>query len=307
MLARIPRGKVTTYGDLGRALGDVRAARWVGEFLLDHPHSEGCRCHRVVRTGGDVGLYITRDSAEKIRRLAADGVAIEDGRVDSRALMDVEQLTGGEPLARLLAFQDALRERIQTGPLDREPTLFCGLDVAYPRGRPATGAAVILDARTLQPVWTLRRECPAPFPYISGYLSFRETPLLLELWNEARRQCGPDVVCFVDGNGMLHPRRAGVASCFGVLADVPTIGVGKSLLCGHVRLEGMSVSETRPVVHNQDVIAAAMQGKHGSRPVYVSIGHRVSLDDATRLTRQCFASHRLPAPIYHADRLSRAK
>src|SRR5690606_4621112 len=69
LLAQIPAGRVTTYGDLARALGDVKAARWVGEYLLEHPHPDACTCHRVVRKEGEVGLYIAGDPAEKVSRL----------------------------------------------------------------------------------------------------------------------------------------------------------------------------------------------------------------------------------------------
>jgi deoxyribonuclease V len=305
LLAQLPRGCATTYGDLARALGDVRAARWVGEFLLDHPHGDDCPCHRVVRTGGEVGLYITRDSQEKIHRLAAEGIPVEDGRVDPKRLLTAQQFACDAPLARLLAFQDQVRSRLQLQPLRFEPRMFCGLDVAYPRGRPAVGAAVLLDAESLELKWSLRRERPAAFPYIPGHLSFREVPLLLQLWEAAREEGGPETVCFVDGNGMLHPRRAGVASCFGVLADAPTIGVGKSLLCGRVDTHAMSATETRPVEHDGEVIATAMKSRDASRPIYISVGNQMTLADASRLSRRCLTTHRVPEPIYYADRLSK--
>src|SRR5690606_5346439 len=82
LLEQIPVGMVTTYGDAARGLGDVRAARWVGEYLLAHPHHEGCPCHRVVRTDGSVGLYCTRSSEAKIGKLRDEGVCVSRGRVD---------------------------------------------------------------------------------------------------------------------------------------------------------------------------------------------------------------------------------
>ena len=79
LLEQVPAGRVTTYGDLAEALGDVAAARWVGSYLLDHPHDGDCPCHRVVRRTGELGLFITGDEADKQRRLTADGVPVSDG------------------------------------------------------------------------------------------------------------------------------------------------------------------------------------------------------------------------------------
>jgi deoxyribonuclease V len=107
----------------------------------------------------------------------------------------------------------------------------------------------------------------------------------------------------------LHPRRAGIASCFGVITGVPTIGVGKSLLCGKVnRSTSVDLSPefaVRPVLDGDEWLADCVIRKRGSKPIYASIGHRVDRESIRKLLPRLFGGHRLPEPIYQADRLSK--
>lgn len=304
LLAKIPRGRVTTYGELARALGDLRAARWVGEYLLDHPHSARCACHRVVRTTGEIGKFIGGDTAEKRALLVAEGLAIRDGVVGLDPQLQSADFGVSPPLAPLIEFQEDVRQRVRMSSLPFEPELACGLDVAYRTDGTAVGAAVLLRLDDLSVVWQGTRRMPSRFPYIPGYLAFRELPMLLALWDEARSHASSATVCFVDGNGRLHPRRAGVASCFGVVADVPTIGIGKSLLCGRIEASGSGGAR---VVHEGEEIATVMEPRAGGKPIYVSVGDRITLEEATTLVRRTLAGRRLPAPIALADRLSKVR
>jgi len=110
---------------------------------------------------------------------------------------------------------------------------------------------------------------------------------------------------FIDGNGYLHPRRAGIASCFGLIADAPTIGVGKSLLCGRVDLHEMTAVDRRAVTHDDELIGVALKSRDDSKPVFVSPGHRIDFDGAAGLARRMMRGHRLPEPVHRADRLSK--
>ena len=113
-------------------------------------------------------------------------------------------------------------------------------------------------------------------------------------------------IVLVDGSGILHHRHAGIASHLGVVASLPTIGVTKKLLCGRVDLSAMGPGESRPVVHEDQLIGAALRPTAGSlRPIFLSPGHRVDLAFCERLWRQLLTGRRLPEPIYWADRLSR--
>jgi deoxyribonuclease V len=135
------------------------------------------------------------------------------------------------------------------------------------------------------------------FPYIPGLLSFREAPLILAAWE--RLDCTPDLV-LVDGQGIAHPRRLGLASHLGLLLDLPAIGCAKSLLCGShgpVREEAGSYAE---ITDGDEVIGAALRTKPGVRPLYVSVGHKVSLPSALSWVLRCCRGYRLPEPTRQA-------
>ena len=310
LLEQIPPGSVTTYGDLARALGDVRAARWIGEYLVEHPHDDACPCHRVVRANGDVGLYVTGDPADKIERLQSEWIPVRDGRADLARRIPFEQFTGDAPLHRLQQFLDDVANRVQERPLSAAPRWLCGLDVAYRADGTAIGAAVLLDAESLETIAESTWKAPASFPYIPGYLTFRELPVLLELWKAVQRDApfradAGATVCLVDGNGRLHPRRGGIACGFGVLTGVPTVGVTKSLLCGTIATDLATADGDAVVGDGDNVIGTAVWNSRTSKPVYVSVGHRITLADSVGIVRRSTTMHRLPEPTFRADRLSK--
>lgn len=308
LLAQIPRGRVTTYGDLADALGTRSAARWVGEFLRQHDHDGDCACHRVVRKGGELGLYLAnRNRGEKSIRLAREGLRITHGiveRFEERAFRD---FVSDRPLTRLIEFQESLAQRVVSVPLARDVKLAAGLDVSYSRDGRAIGACALMDCASSRIVWSTTRRLRVCLPYIPGLLAFRELPVLLALFDEARRQRPAPDVYLVDGNGILHPRGAGIATCFGVLADVPTIGVAKSLLCGRLDEESKSPGAPRPVIVNERVAGLALRFGRTSRPIFVSPGQKIDVDGAGRRVAALHRDHRLPEPLYWADRLSRAE
>jgi deoxyribonuclease V len=304
LLEQIPAGRVSTYGDLARALGDVSAARWVGEYLREHPHEENCGCHRVVRKGGEVGLFVTGDPQEKIARLEAEGIAIDGDRAVLAGTLHTEFYCDG-PLATLRELQQRLPERVEICPLEHEARTIGGIDVSYVSPREGVAAYVRVDAKTHELLWSTTVRGPVTFPYIPGYLTFRELPLFVHLFDEVRRARQEAPVTLVDGNGILHPRRAGSASAVGVAVGTPTIGISKKLLCGRVEVEGLSIGEPREVIHDEQRIGVAMQAGPGNRPFFASPGHRIDLPDAIALVQQVLGSGRLPVPIALADRISR--
>lgn len=133
------------------------------------------------------------------------------------------------------------------------------------------------------------------FPYVPGYLAFREVPVLVAAWDGMVDK--PDLIV-VDGHGIAHPRRAGIATHLGLALDVPTIGSAKSLLCGAVEGEvGPLPGDRAPVVHKGEVVAMALRTRARAAPIYVGIGHRVSLETAVRLVLELCDGRRLPLPI----------
>ena len=301
LLRQIPAGRVATYGGLAGALGNVVAAGWIGAWTLDHPHTDDCPCHRVVRKGGEIGGYI-HGAEEKARRLSTEGIDVSDGRVDFErfGFCDFES---DRPLERLRTLQEEMARQVSLQPPKRLPDLVAGVDAAYASGDRAFAAYALVDRASGKLVDSVVIDRPIRFPYITTYLSFRELPVLLPLIDAVRRRGLLADAILVDGNGRLHQRLAGIASHLGVAADVRTVGIGKKLLCGQVDLDGLMPEESRPVEYHGDIIAAAVKGTPGSKPIFVSVGHQVDLQFAVDLVQSLFHGHRLPQPQRFAHEL----
>ncbi|WP_437205302.1 endonuclease V [Planctomicrobium sp. SH664] len=308
LLRQIPAGRVTTYGALAHALGDdqSRSARWLGQFLNDHPHLPDCHCHRVVRANGEIGLFVVGDPAIKARLLQREGIDVSDtGRVKVNA--PFTRFASARPLEELRTFQKSLGAQAREVPLSAPPRTLGGIDVAYQSGGMAIAAYVQLEATTLQVLHSEVLRVPVDFPYIPGYLTFRELPIMLELCQRVRSAGKLADVIFCDGNGRLHPWRAGIATCLGVLLDHPVIGVGKSLLCGKVTSAGTAPNPATgaPVVEQNETIGLVLNSSKSTKPLYISTGHRVILRDALSLAQSALRGHRLPEPTSLADRLTK--
>ena len=202
-----------------------------------------------------------------------------------------------------VALQLELRERIVVQDVGETVRRIAGVDVAYPRGTgTARGAAVLLEAATLAVVESETAELPVRFPYVPGLLTFREAPAALAALARLGRR--PDMV-LVDGHGLAHPRRFGLACFLGLELGLPTIGVGKSLLVGtHPELPPDQGAH-RMIIDRGEVVGAAVRTRTGVRPVYVSVGHLVTLETAISWVLRCSRRYRLPEPVRRADALSR--
>lgn len=306
LVNQIPTGSVSTFGELASALGDVVAARWIGEFLLRPDVVASCPAHRVVLKSGDLGRFHTGDSLDKQRLLEAEGVAVTADRVDL-ASIGFDAFTSERPLARLRETQEKLPSRVREETYDETPERVAGVDTSYCDDGTAVACYAEVEAASGELVWSHTVRRAINFPYLTGYLAYRELPILLALLSEVINERGhqPAPVVMVDGQGRLHPRRSGIAVHLGVEADVRTIGIGKKLLCGNVDLDEVTPSAPQPVVHDNEVIGMALRAEEYSRPIFVSPGNKIDVANATRLTTQLFQGHRLPEPVYFADRLSR--
>ncbi|MGQ9477277.1 MAG: endonuclease V [Candidatus Bipolaricaulia bacterium] len=311
LLLQIPKGKVTTYHALAVALGDEVAARAVGQILAGNDQPDKYPCYKVVHSSGEVGAYSAPGGmAAKVAKLRAEGVPVQDGRIVDLHEHLFTDFKSSRPLRRLRQLQEELSATISLQPLPREPKTIAGVDVAYAydRGEPqeprlrAVAAYVLLDlAGRLIGQETVERE--VTFPYIPTYLAFRELPLLLELLGRVRTAGGLADVVMVDGNGLLHPRHAGIASHLGVLLDIPTIGLTKSLLCGRVDLQGLGVREVRYVLLDGERVGAATKLTERAQPIFISPGNKLDLEGAIELTLALPSSHRVPEPIRLAHEL----
>ena len=174
------------------------------------------------------------------------------------------------------------------------PRFIAGADISGERAqREATGAVVVLQYPELTPVETKVVTGKLDFPYIPGLLSFRESPLILA----ACEQLGitPDLL-LVDGQGVAHPRRFGLASHLGLLLDLPAIGCAKSRLCGTHTTPGAEAGSYTEVMDGGEVIGVALRTKLGVKPIYVSIGHKIDLQTAVYWVMNCCRGYRLPEP-----------
>ncbi len=315
LLRQIPRGSVSTYGTLAASLGDRAAARWVGTYALHHEHSPACCCHRVVRADGSPGGFIAGSPEEKLALLAEEGVPTFSGRAFPAAgWFDAFNLADREPpLAALRRWQNEIAARVVLEPLAQLPRTVLGLDVSYApaefedRAARGVAAAVLVEVATGRTLRTVLVEQPVRFPYITSYLAFRELPLLLAATEAVRAEGEEPEMLLVDGSGILHPRRGGIAALTGVLAGIPTVGLTKKLICGRVE-EAEHAGGLRLIHHEGDLLGAALRPPSGTaRDHYVSPGHRIDVPTAAAVVSRLYHGRRLPEPIHQADRLSRRR
>ena len=173
-----------------------------------------------------------------------------------------------------------------------------GVDLSYPSAETARGAAVVLRFGNLSLVEARTAEVKVRFPYIPTLLSFREAPAIYKVLSSLKHK--PDVL-LVDGQGVAHPYGCGLASHIGVTANIPTIGVAKKLLCGKVAsFEGDHAS----IIFDGKVVGAALSVNPRVKPIYVSVGHRVSLEDALEIVRRTVKVGRIPEPLRLAHLLA---
>ncbi|GBD12267.1 Endonuclease V [bacterium HR24] len=171
-------------------------------------------------------------------------------------------------------------------------------------GGTARAAVVLLSCPELEPVAQVVEEAPVTFPYIPGLLAFREAPALARAF--ARLEPPPDLV-LVDGHGLSHPRRFGIACHLGLLLEVPTIGCAKSRLVGQHGPVPEEAGAWTELHDGGEVIGLVVRTKAGAQPVYVSPGHLIGLEEAARWTLALCRGHRLPEPTRLADLLSKGR
>ncbi|GAB4181005.1 MAG: deoxyribonuclease V [Geothermobacteraceae bacterium] len=202
-----------------------------------------------------------------------------------------------------IALQNELSARVVLeSRLPHEVRLVAGVDVSYRRhGEIFFAAVVVLSWPDMQPVATASAVDRVSFPYIPGLLSFRELPVLLEAFR--RLDVRPDLV-LVDGQGIAHPRRFGLACHLGLWLDVPTIGCAKSRLVGEGEEPGIAAGAHSLLRDGDEIIGALVRTRTGVRPLYISPGHGVDMKAAVDWTLRCCRGYRLPEPTRQAHLLT---
>lgn len=196
-------------------------------------------------------------------------------------------------LSKQITFEDKLPEAIKH---------VAGVDVAYTRDI-AIGAVAVLDYASLKLVEAQTALYKTRFPYIPTMLSFRETPPAVFCIKKLKIK--PDVF-LIDGHGFAHPYRCGFASHLGLVIGKPTIGVAKNVLLHDLR-ELKVEDDVVLLKHDDEIVGATVTTKHGCKPVYVSVGHMISLETAIKIVKNCTRNSRVPEPILKAHEIAGAE
>lgn len=198
--------------------------------------------------------------------------------------------------------QESLRHEVILTDDFGELKLVAGVDAGFTDEGATTRAAIaVLNFPALTLVEHTLAYVPTTFPYIPGFLSFREIPGIMVALEQL--QTLPDIL-LCDGHGIMHPRRFGIASHVGVLTGLPTIGVGKSWLLGKHQPLADERGAWEPLSDQGEVIGAVVRTRVGTKPLYISPGHRISLESAIKLVLDCTPTYRLPETTRLADRLA---
>ncbi|MCJ7730269.1 MAG: deoxyribonuclease V [Sedimentisphaerales bacterium] len=190
--------------------------------------------------------------------------------------------------------QTRLAEKVRFEPLRSKPELIAGLDCAFSGdGRRIVAACVLLKLPDFELIETTSARRKLTFPYIPGLLSFREAPICIAAVEKLK--CKPDIF-IIDGQGIAHPRRLGIASHLGLFFDKPTIGCAKSRLTGSFEEPALEKGAYSPLKDGEEIIGAVVRTRTNVAPVFVSVGNKCTLEDAIEVILSCVTKYRLPEP-----------
>jgi deoxyribonuclease V len=197
-----------------------------------------------------------------------------------------------------LEIQRHLRHEIKLMPLPDSIEYVAGIDVSYSRiTRTLWGGVVVFAYRGLVRIEEKWAKDQSLFPYVPGLLSFREIPVLLRALKQIRTL--PDVI-LCDGQGIAHPRGVGIASHLGLVLDTPTVGCAKSRLVGEFRAVGEKKGNFASLRYEGRVVGAVLRTRAGAKPIFVSPGFKITLQEAISITLNCTTKYRIPEPVRSA-------
>lgn len=204
-------------------------------------------------------------------------------------------------VAEARKIQDAIKKRVKITPLRKVPRCVAGVDAAFSRDT-VIGVASLYEYPEMIHIEDAHATAAILFPYMPGYLTFREGSAIIDAVKQLRRK--PDVI-LVDGHGIAHPKGIGIASHLGVLLDIPTIGCAKSRLIGEYEEPGLLKGDWSPLRHCNKIVGAAARSRENVKSLFVSPGHKSCLEDAIEIILQCATRYRIPEPLRRADHLSK--
>jgi len=197
--------------------------------------------------------------------------------------------------------QEEIASRITLVPLRHEVRTVAGIDAAFVEDK-TIAAISVFDYRSLECIAEYHHVQKTSFPYIPGYLSFREGPAILAAFGKMTTP--PDLLIF-DGQGIAHPRRAGIASHMGVLLNIPSIGCAKSRLVGKSEKPASEKGSWSPLYYKDEVVGAVLVTRSDCKPLFISPGHLITLKEAIEVVLHLTPRFRLPEPIRAADSLAK--
>ena len=204
-----------------------------------------------------------------------------------------------------IAIQQEMRKKVILCDIFQDIRTIAGIDVGYDvKANMSKCALVVMDAKSLEIEQSVIAIEESPFPYISGLLSFREAPVILKALSVLERQ--PDLL-MIDGQGVAHPRRLGIAAHIGVLTGLPSIGIAKSRLCGSYKEPSFSKGSYTLLTDKDERIGTVLRSRDNVKPLFVSAGHKISQETALEWVIKTLGKYRLPEPTRLADKLSKYK
>lgn len=283
-LRKIPKGKITTYGEIGVALGDKIAARAVGYIMASNKRPDIFPCYKVVNRNGTVGKYSLGQQV-KIKKLIHDGVKIHGKKIVDfdNVLIKSNTIEIQPVLKSLQRIQKFLAEKIDLKEKIIDGRYVATFDLSYIDGPPdiSIGIGCLFDLKRDILECVSIAVVPVFMPYIPTYLAFRELPaILLALENIVKIQ-SPDIIV-LDGQGVLHPRFFGIASHIGIVTGIPSIGIAKSRLVGDIRGDWKKIGDFKvaPIFLGNKVRGYVVE--FANHKIIVSPGHKISVDQALK-------------------------
>jgi len=197
--------------------------------------------------------------------------------------------------------QEVLKKKVSIIPLRKSPEYVAGVDAAFFEDK-IIGVTCLYRYPEIILIEEAYSITEVSFPYIPGFLSFREGPAIIKAMSNLKIK--PHVILF-DGQGIAHPKGLGIASHIGVLLDMPTIGCAKSKLVGNYREPGFKKGNRSSLRYNGKIIGVVLRTKDNVRPVFVSPGHRIDLKNSIKIVCDCTSTYRIPEPLRRADFISK--
>jgi len=204
-------------------------------------------------------------------------------------------------IAEAKEIQESLRKNVKIIPLMKTPEYVAGVDAAF-LGDKIISVACLYSYPDLTPIEERYAVAEIPFPYIPGYLSFREGPAVIQALSSLNIR--PDIILF-DGQGIAHPKGLGIAAHIGALLDLTSIGCAKSRLVGEYKEPGYNKGDWSPLTFKSGVVGAVLRTRGNVRPLFVSPGHRIDLEGSIEIVLRCTSKYRIPEPLRRADSLSK--